>query len=74
MAYERPDTYPNGEPIPKDLPPRYQPASNPGVPDRQRCSNCGHLNAKTMECRRFNNAVVRGNYWCAKWEPISNKG
>ena len=73
MAYQRPDTYPDGKPIPKSLPPAYQPASNDAVPKGQRCSNCGYYNPVNDKCSRWNNAVVRPQWWCAKWEKIQGE-
>jgi len=66
MAYTRPARYPDGELIPKDLPDRYQPADNPGVPQGERCDNCGWYDAGV--CIKFNNSPVRAYYWCAVWK------
>jgi len=63
-------TYPDGSPIPKSLPPAYQSASNSVVPSGQRCSNCGYYNPVNDRCSRWNNAVVRAGYWCAKWKAM----
>jgi hypothetical protein len=63
-------TYPDGEAIPEDLPPAYQPASNADVPQGQNCDNCGYYNPENMQCSKWNNALVRPLYWCAKWEPV----
>jgi len=65
-------TYPNGDPIPKSLPPAYQPASNSDVPQGQRCGNCGFFDAVKDRCSRWNNAVVRPSFWCKAWK--TNKG
>ena len=70
MAYQRPDAYPDGKPIPKSLPPAYQSASNDAVPNGQRCSNCGYYNPVNDKCSRWNNAVVRPQFWCKAWEKI----
>jgi hypothetical protein len=68
MAYARPDRYPDGELIPRSLPPAYQPAINAEVPQGQRCSNCGYFNPVTDKCSRWNNVVVKPSYWCRAWE------
>ena len=68
-AYERPNKYPDGKPIPADLPPKYQASSNADVPKNQRCNNCEYFEEDNNKCSKFNNAVVRPLYWCAKWEP-----
>jgi hypothetical protein len=65
--YKRPDRYPDGKPIPKSLPPRYQPADNSGIPFPQKCGNCGYYNPVNDRCSKWNNAVVRANYWCTHW-------
>ena len=66
--YKRPARYPDGKPIPEDLPDLYQPASNSSVPKNQRCDNCEYYVVKTEKCTRWNNAVVKPAYWCAKWD------
>jgi hypothetical protein len=63
-------TYPDGEVIPAVLPLAYQPASNTEVPAGQNCANCAAYNPATMKCSVWANAVVRPNYWCAKWAPV----
>jgi hypothetical protein len=63
-------TYPDGEPIPAALPEAYQPASNAEVPGGENCANCAAYDANTMKCSIWANAVVRPNYWCAKWAPV----
>lgn len=60
-------TYPDGESIPDSLPNAYQPASNPAVPPNQNCGNCEFYKAGELFCTKFD-AVVRGDYWCAKWK------
>jgi hypothetical protein len=65
--YKRPARYPDGKPIPADLPDLYQSASNSSVPNGQRCDNCKFYVVKTEKCTRWNNAVVKPAYWCAKW-------
>ena len=72
MNYTRPYAYPDGEPIPTDLPDLYQPQDNPGVPAGQHCSNCGFYTPQGL-CTRFNNSPVRPYYWCAKWKKITGK-
>jgi hypothetical protein len=72
-AYVRPSTYTDGAHIPANLPDLYQPASHNAVPKNQRCDNCEYYVAETKKCTRWNNAVVRANYWCAKWEKIEKK-
>ena len=66
-------TYPDGEAIPAALPPAYQPASNTEVPAGQNCANCAAYNPDTMKCSVWANAVVRPNYWCAKWVPVTTE-
>jgi hypothetical protein len=65
--YKRPETYPDGTPIPRSLPPRYQSADTSGIPFPQRCGNCGYYNPVTDRCSIWNNAVVRPDYWCTHW-------
>ena len=62
-------TYPDGEVIPAILPLAYQPDSNTEVPIGQNCANCAAYNADTKQCSVWANALVRPNYWCAKWVP-----
>ncbi len=70
LDYKRSNRYPDGESIPDSLPPRYQPANFPGVPNNQKCSNCGYYDSSTQKCDKFKGEPkVRANYWCAKWEP-----
>ena len=71
--YKRPSTYPDGKAIPASLPDLYQPASNAGVPKNQRCDNCEYYVTESKKCTRWNNAVVRPAYWCAKWDNIKAK-
>jgi hypothetical protein len=71
--YKRPSTYPDGKSIPANLPDLYQPASNAGVPENQRCDNCEYYVIESKKCTRWNNAVVKPAYWCAKWDPIAAK-
>lgn len=69
MSYKRSNRYPDGENIPDSLPDRYQPASFPGVPANQKCSNCEYYETSTKKCSKFKgDPVVRPAYWCAKWE------
>ena len=62
-------TYPDGEIIPAQLPPAYQPATNAAVPEGQNCGNCGYYQADQQYCVKFA-APVRAVYWCAKWEAV----
>jgi len=71
--YKRPSTYADGKSIPANLPDLYQPASNAGVPENQRCDNCKYYVAESKKCTRWNNAVVKPAYWCAKWDAIVAK-
>lgn len=60
-------TYPDGMPIDSDLPEAYQPA--------QTAENCGNCEYNDQgRCLRFNNAEIRSEYWCRKWEPIKIMG
>jgi len=71
LDYQRSNRYPDGESIPESLPPRYQPASFPGVPKNQRCSNCGYYDPSSKKCSKFaGDPEVRASYWCVKWAPI----
>jgi hypothetical protein len=58
--------YPDGQPIPADLPPAYQASSSDGVPEGQACGNC-RFNVD-QRCTNFNNAPIRESWWCLKWE------
>jgi hypothetical protein len=71
--YKRPSTYADGKAIPANLPDLYQPADNAGVPENQRCDNCKYYVAESKKCTRWNNAVVKPAYWCAKWDAIVAK-
>jgi hypothetical protein len=71
--YKRPSKYPDGKAIPASLPDLYQPADNAGVPKNQRCDNCEFYIAESKKCTRWNNAVVKPAYWCAKWDAIVAK-
>lgn len=62
--------YPDGQPIPDDLPPAYQSSASDGVPEGQACGNCSY-NLNQM-CTKFNNAPIRESWWCLKWEPANN--
>ena len=60
--------YPDGEPIAENLPAAYQPAAG-----LQNCGNCEYWRADPAAagqglCSRWNNAAVRAEYWCAKWD------
>jgi hypothetical protein len=61
--------YPEGQPIPDDLPPAYQSSASDGVPEGQACGNCEY-NLNQM-CTKFNNAPIRESWWCLKWEPMN---
>jgi len=61
--------YPDGQPIPADLPPAYQSSASDGVPEGQACGNCEYN--KNQMCTKFNNAPIRESWWCLKWEPIN---
>ena len=61
--------YPDGQPIPDDLPPAYQSSASDGVPEGQACGNCSY-NVNQM-CTKFNNAPIRESWWCLKWEPMN---
>lgn len=68
MDYKRSNRYPDGESIPDSLPPRYQPASFPGVPAGQKCSNCMFYDTDSKKCSKFKgDPIVRPAYWCLKW-------
>jgi len=74
LDYERSNRYPDGEDIPDSLPPRYQPASFPGVPADQKCSNCSYYCTETHKCYKFKgDPKVRPAYWCLKWEPVKEE-
>ena len=69
-AEDTPDrAYPDGQPIPDDLPPAYQSSASDGVPEGQACGNCSY-NVNQM-CTKFNNAPIRESWWCLKWEPMN---
>jgi hypothetical protein len=61
-----PRRYLDGELIDPALPEAYQLAGNPGVPAGQNCKNCAYYQAGV--CTAWNQAPVRPNYWCARWE------
>ena len=66
MSYKRSNRYPDGSDIPESLPDRYQPASNPGVPKNQKCSNCLYYETSTKKCSKFKgDPVVKPAYWIA---------
>lgn len=72
FAYEdiKPETgrtYPDGEPIPTTLPPRYMASNSSEVPGEQKCMNCNYYRATESYCDKFD-AAVRPIYWCASWE------
>lgn len=74
MDYKRSNRYPDGEAIPASLPPRYQPASFPGVPEGQKCSSCMYYDAGSKKCSKFTGSpVVKPAYWCLKWEPVDQE-
>lgn len=58
-------TYPDGEPVDPRLPEayaKYDPETG------EKCINCAAY--AQGKCVVWNNAVVRKNYWCARWVPI----
>ncbi len=59
--------YPDGETIPKKLPPAYAVGNKD-----ENCANCGAYNPDTKYCDIWD-AKVRPNYWCKKWIPIQKK-
>ena len=61
-----PRRYLDGELIDPALPEAYQLAGNPEVPPGQNCKNCEYYQAGA--CAAWNQAPVRPNYWCARWE------
>ena len=70
MAYQRPDVYPNGSPIPKSLPASYRPASYEGVPAGQSCFTCSNFNFATRYCKAWK-APVKPKWWCEGWATTS---
>jgi hypothetical protein len=58
--------YPDGQPIPADLPPAYQSSASDGVPEGQACGNCAYN--QNQQCTKFNNAPIRESWWCKVWE------
>ena len=65
-------TYPDGEVIADSLPPAYQDAANPEVPEGQNCENCQYYKASEGYCIKFD-ANVRPLFWCAKWEAVKEE-
>ena len=65
-------TYPDGEAIADSLPPAYQDAANPEVPEGQNCENCQYYKASEGYCIKFD-ANVRPLFWCAKWEAVKEE-
>lgn len=59
--------YPDGESIPKNLPPKYSLAKG-----KEKCNNCEYYVEAKKYCTHWK-AEVRPLYWCAKWEPIDHK-
>jgi hypothetical protein len=57
--------YPDGQPIPDDLPPAYQSSASDGVPEGQACGNC-KFNINQM-CSKFNGVPIRESWWCKVW-------
>lgn len=66
MAYQRPDVYPNGDPIPSSLPPSYQPAAYGEAPTAQSCRNCAAYRMGDSYCTAWD-AIVKPRWWCAGW-------
>jgi hypothetical protein len=63
----RPDTYPNGQPIPVTLPDSYQPVSS-STPGKQNCFSCDNYRFLDRFCTKWN-APVKSRWWCEAWEP-----
>lgn len=63
--------YPDGEPIPSQLPDKYRKSKNTGETKGQACINCHHLEDGREDhryyCDKFE-APVRPQYWCAAWK------
>lgn len=63
--------YPDGEPIPGELPEAYKPAPDSGEAKGQACINCKFFQETNPEhryyCTRWA-APIRPQYWCAAWE------
>jgi hypothetical protein len=64
-------TYPDGEPIDPRLPEAYA-KYDADAEEKQKCYNCAAY--KDGKCAVWDNANVRGNYWCARWVPIEVEG
>jgi len=74
------DTYPDGEEVDSNLPPAYSYSTN-----TYKCQNCKYVRLgkpeeeqemqsefkdhKELYCTKFD-AIVRGEYWCLKWEAM----
>ena len=56
--------YPDGTPIPKNLPPAYDKAKAD-----KNCANCNAYVPGTKNCKTWD-AKVKPNYWCKKWISI----
>jgi len=56
--------YPDGTPIPKNLPPLYDKAKTD-----KNCANCNAYVPGTKNCKTWD-AKVKPNYWCKKWIAI----
>lgn len=70
--YKRLDHYPDGKPIPKELPDLYQSVKNEMVPSGQNCHNCYYMQ-DNGGCSKWGGAQVRADYWCAKWNKQEKK-
>lgn len=67
--YKRLTVYPNGQPIPPQLPDSYQPASYGNAPPGEECSTCNHFDLTTRYCSKWK-ASVKPRWWCEGWAPI----
>ena len=63
--------YPDGEPIPSQLPDKYRKSRSDGETKGQACINCGYLQDEHEDhryyCDKFK-APIRPQYWCAAWK------
>jgi hypothetical protein len=60
-------TYPDGSPIPKELPPLYGLGNS-----SKNCGNCDYYVPGSKNCKLFK-AKVKPNYWCKKWIAIKKQ-
>lgn len=70
MAYTRQNVYPDGDPIPSNLPDSYMPAAY-GAPPGQNCFTCAHFRLTTSKryCTKWD-APVKPKWWCKAWTTI----